>query len=184
MRAIAERNAHPVEQFTSPSAALAALSDDPPGCLIVDLTAGVPDAMELHGHLDAAGTDLPMIVVASHADVPMAVAAVKQGVFMLLTKPCESEALSKSIAEALDFNAEQRQRREQKQALLARYATLSDDEQRVLKLIVAGQSNKAIASHLSMAVRTVEARRASVLRKMEADSIAELVRLTVGLPSP
>jgi FixJ family two-component response regulator len=177
--AIAAQHGSEVLAFSSVADFVGGFRGDPPGCLLVDL-----DLLcygDVKRHLLTEGSHLPVIGLAGQADVAMAVSILKQGAFSLLKKPCVTAELRKSIEEALEHDAQQRPRRAEAQETLQRYATLNDDERQVFNLLVAGHANKMIAAQLQIGLRTVELRRATVLRKLQAGSIAELVRMAIAM---
>lgn len=150
-------------------------------CLITDLRMPDVDGVELLRRLKAAGAMLPAIVVTGHGDVQMAVEAMKNGALDFIEKPFSDDVLLQSIARAadqatskLDVDAAQSRTREKLQSL-------SDRELQVLKGVVQGQANKTIALELSLSPRTVEVYRAGLMSKMQARSLAELVRMVMDI---
>jgi len=151
------------------------------GCLVTDLRMPDIDGVELLRRLKAAGAMLPAIVVTGHGDVQMAVEAMKNGALDFIEKPFSDDVLLQSIARAadqatskLDVDAAQSRTREKLQSL-------SDRELQVLKGVVQGQANKTIALELSLSPRTVEVYRAGLMSKMQARSLAELVRMVMDI---
>lgn len=151
------------------------------GCLVTDLRMPDIDGVELLKRLKAAGMMLPAIVVTGHGDVQMAVEAMKNGAIDFIEKPFRDEVLLQSIARAvdqansrLDADAAETRTRE-------KLASLSDREIQVLKGVVQGQANKTIALELSLSPRTVEVYRAGLMNKMQAKSLAELVRMVMDI---
>jgi FixJ family two-component response regulator len=170
-----------IERYASAAEFLSNFRGDPPGCLVADIGLAGLSYDVVAAHLASQGSKLPVIALAWHADVPLAVSVLRRGALTLLEKPCASNELWQSVTEALAHDALQRQRRQQQEATRQRYAALNDDERRVLSLLVAGHANKMIASQLKIGLRTVELRRAAVLRKMNANSVAELVRMAIEI---
>ena len=150
------------------------------GCLVTDLRMPDIDGVELLRRLNAAGAMLPAIVVTGHGDVQMAVEAMKNGALDFIEKPFSDDVLIESIRRAVDrasslIDAEAAEARTRE-----RLASLSDRERQVLKGVVAGQANKTIAFELGISPRTVEVYRAGLMSKMQAKSLAELVRMVMG----
>jgi len=153
------------------------------GCLVTDLRMPDIDGVELLRRLRAGGNRIPALVITGHGDVPMAVAAMKAGAFDFIEKPFEDQVLIDSIrraAEEISNDANDDQR-----AIDARLATLTGREREVLSGIVAGLPNKTIGYDLDISPRTVEVHRANIMSKMDARSLADLVRmaLTAGVLS-
>lgn len=151
------------------------------GCLVTDLRMPDIDGVELLRRLGSDGHMLPTIVVTGHGDVQMAVEAMKNGALDFIEKPFSDDVLIASIGRAADkastrIDAEAAQAR-----TLERLASLSDRERQVLRGVVAGQANKAIAFDLGISPRTVEVYRAGLMGKMQAGSLAELVRMVMGI---
>jgi two-component system response regulator FixJ len=151
------------------------------GCLVTDLRMPDIDGVELLRRLSAQGSMLPAIVVTGHGDVQMAVEAMKNGALDFIEKPFSDEVLIESIqravakaTSALDADAARNKIRE-------KLATLSERELQVLHGVVQGQPNKVIAYELGISPRTVEVYRAGLMNKMQATSLAELVRMVMGI---
>jgi two-component system response regulator FixJ len=151
------------------------------GCLVTDLRMPDIDGVELLRRLSAQGSMLPAIVVTGHGDVQMAVEAMKNGALDFIEKPFSDEVLIASIERAvaratssLDAEAAETKVRE-------KLATLSERELQVLRGVVQGQANKNIAFDLGISPRTVEVYRAGLMSKMQAGSLAELVRMVMGI---
>lgn len=174
------------EAYDSARAFLAAYVPGRGGCLIADVRMPDMDGLELQDELSRQGITLPMIVVTGHADVPLAVRAMKSGAIDLIEKPFDSEQLIDTVKRALAEAVGVRQQVAESQAAAARIAGLSLRERQVLELLVAGRSNKVIAFELAISPRTVEIHRAHVMEKMSARSLSELVRaaLAAGVTPP
>jgi len=149
------------------------------GCLITDLRMPDMDGVELLRRLRAAGALLPAIVITGHGDVQMAVEAMKNGALDFIEKPFADDVLVDSIARAVSRAAEQHQSFAAIEQLRSRLDTLSDRERQVLGGVVAGQANKTIAFNLGISPRTVEVYRAGLMAKMQARSLADLVRMVM-----
>ncbi len=153
---------------------------DAPGCAIIDLQLPGLDGLELQEKLRKQGAPLPVIFLTGHGDIPTSVRAMKHDAVDFLTKPVCAEDLLAAVQRALIGDAEAREARRQKQELSARYAKLTPREREVLALIVRGFLNKHVAFELGTTERTIKAHRAQIMAKMQADSLAELVRLTAN----
>jgi FixJ family two-component response regulator len=149
------------------------------GCLLADTqTPGLqgPKAIE---RLSGKGIHLPVIWLSARPDVNAAVKAVKAGAFHYLGKPCEDEELAEVLQDAIVWDAENRRRLVFCAKVRRRLDRLSPGERQVLELLVDGQSNKGIAAELNVSIRTVEVRRAKLMKKMYVQSLAELIRAIV-----
>lgn len=150
-----------------------------PGCLVTDIRMRGMSGLELQEELRSRNISLPVIVLTAHARTPLTVRAIKAGAVTLLDKPYESEDLWDAIRGALAVDAADRAKHERLHALRARLEQLTPSERAVLDMVVAGKPNKTIAQRLDVSVRTVENRRREVLQKLQADSVAELVRMVI-----
>lgn len=152
-----------------------------PGCLVLDIRMPGLGGMELQERLLAMGSSIPIIFITGHADVPMAVEAMQKGAFDFIEKPVRDQDLLERIADALNADRTQRSRRENLSEIEARLSRLTKREREVMELIVAGKPNKIIAWELGASQRTIEIHRARVMDKMQARSLAELVRMSLQL---
>jgi two-component system response regulator FixJ len=152
-----------------------------PGCVITDVRMPGMSGMELIGELKKIGAPHPVIVLTGHADVPLAVEAMKAGVSDFLEKPFEDEALVAAVRAALASDESGAGRDAERADLRARLDQLTQREREVFDAIVAGDSNKTAALKLGISPRTVEIYRANVMTKMRAQSLSELVRLALRL---
>lgn len=150
-----------------------------PGCIITDVRMPEMNGLEMVRRLSDLGVRHPVIVMTGHADVPLAIEAVRAGVKDFIEKPFDDEALLVSVRSALSQGLETAQQDEQAQDIRTRLDSLSTREQQVLDGLVAGQANKVIAYDLGISPRTVEVYRANVMTKMEARSLSELVRMSI-----
>jgi two-component system response regulator FixJ len=125
------------------------------------------------------GLSLPVVVISAHADVPLAVQAMKEGALDLLEKPFTDESLLSAVRQALAYDSGKRARDLQAQEIQRRLTTLTSRENEVLAALLRGQPNKIIAHELGISVRTVEVHRANVMAKMQAGSLPELVRMSL-----
>jgi two-component system, LuxR family, response regulator FixJ len=149
------------------------------GCLVVDLRMPGMSGVELQERLSQEGITLPIIMVTGFGDISNAVRAMKNGALTFLEKPCTEQSLWTSISEALNRQADVRQKLFQRIEIRDRLKTLTADEFRVLEKLIEGKSNKVIASKLDIGLRTVEFRRALILKKMQVSSLPELVRVAM-----
>ena len=147
------------------------------GCIVTDVRMPELTGVELIGRLKALGVKDPVIVITGHADVPMAIQAMKAGVADFLEKPFSDDAILGAIRAALARQVGREEADAERQAIEARIASLSQRESEVMEGLVAGHANKVIAYDLSISARTVEVYRANVMTKMQAGSLSELVRM-------
>jgi FixJ family two-component response regulator len=174
------------ETYESGEDFLARFNRSSNGCVVVDMRMSGMSGMELQEQLAIEGLELPVIIITGYADVPSAVAAMRNGAITFLEKPCSEHKLWESISQALQRQAALGELRRQRIEIRSRLATLTADENRVLDKLIEGRPNKAIAKELDLGLRTVELRRATILHKLDARSLAELVRMVVfaGESSP
>lgn len=165
--------------YDSAAALLVHAENLPPGCIVTDVRMPDMNGLEMVRRLSEMGVRHPVIVMTGHADVPLAIEAVRAGVKDFIEKPFDDEALISSIRSALAEQADAVEREEQDAELRDRLASLSTRERQVLEGLVAGHANKVIAYDLEISPRTVEVYRASVMTKMQARSLSELVRMTI-----
>lgn len=147
------------------------------GCIVTDVRMPEMSGVELIDRLQALKVPDPVIVITGHADVPMAIQAMKAGVSDFLEKPFSDDAILGAIRSALARHCGRKEADAQREAITARMATLSQREKEVLDGLVQGHANKVIAYDLSISARTVEVYRANVMAKMNAGSLSELVRM-------
>ncbi len=149
------------------------------GCLLLDVRMPGMSGLELQEYLQQHEIDIPVIIITGHGDVPMSVRAMKKGAIDFIEKPFNDELLLDAIRNALAVNEKQREKRALRAELAARVATLTPREHQVMEMVTAGRSNKEIAAELGVSAKTVEAHRAKVMDKMQAGSLAELVRMSM-----
>ncbi len=170
---------HPVRAFASAADFLAAYAGEP-GCLVLDVRMPGMTGLELQRKLADDGVSLPVVMISGHADVRTAVAAMTLGAVTLLEKPFRLEELLGHVRAALARDAAERAARQSARAAGARLAGLTAKEREVLDLIAAGRTNREMADALGLSVRAVEDRRARLMKKANAGSVAELVRHIVA----
>lgn len=170
-----------VECYASGREFLDNYSPDRPGCIVLDLRMPQLSGLEIIDELAARKIETPIIMISGHGDIPAAVAAMKAGAVDFLEKPFRGAALMESVRRAIDLDTRNRKAHAEYRALVDRYESLAADEKDVLELTVAGKPDKAIATRLDLSLRTIQLRRASVMRKMNAHSRAELIRLAQTL---
>jgi two-component system response regulator FixJ len=168
------------EAHASARAFLDAYQPGRPACLIADIRMPDMDGLELQEELNRRNAGLPVIVVTGHADVPLAVRAMKAGAVDLIEKPFDDTLLLASVKRALAQAHGAREQAAATESAKTRIASLSARERQVLELLVAGQPNKIIAFELDISPRTVEIHRAHVMEKMEAKSLSDLVRAAIA----
>lgn len=152
-------------------------SGGPPRCVVLDVRMPGMSGPEAQETLVNRGIEVPIIFVTAHADVPIAVTAIKRGAFDFIEKPFAESELLKRIEEALSFATETAAQQTQVASIKARLESLSEREKQVLDAVVNGKMNKTIAYDLDISIKTVEAHRARVMEKMEANSLAHLIRM-------
>lgn len=168
-----------VETFSSAREFLDAYDPERPGCLVLDVRMPGMSGLELQGRLERLGSTLPIVFVTAFGDIPMAVRAVKAGAVDFIQKPFRDQELLEKIGRAIAENARLREESSAVERVAARIGSLTPREREVMALVAAGKSNKAIARELGLSQRTVEVHRARVMEKMEADSLADLVRMVL-----
>ncbi len=165
--------------YETAPALLARIDDLEPGCIITDVRMPGMSGLELVAQLKELGVVHPVIVLTGHADVALAIEAMKAGVLDFLEKPFDDEALLGAVRSALAAGEGEFGRRAEQAEVERRVASLTDRERDVFEAVVAGDSNKAAAIRLGISPRTVEIYRANVMEKMGAKSLSELVRLAL-----
>lgn len=151
------------------------------GCLVLDIRMPGLGGLELQDELITRGSTLPIIFITGHGDVPMAVDAMQKGAVDFIQKPFRDQELLDRIREALSKDKERRALREQHAEVDSRLQRLTKREREVFDLVVTGKPNKVIAFELDVSQRTVEIHRARVMEKMEARSLADLVRMHMSM---
>lgn len=169
-----------VEAYSAARGFLDAYDPGRPGCLVLDVAMPGMSGLELHHKLLQAKIDLPVVFITGHGNVQMAVAAMQAGAVGFLEKPCREQELWEVIRKALERDAENRRRKDRREAAQRRMARLSPGERRGLELILDGKRNRQIAAELGVSIRTVEDRRSRLMHKMQVHSLVDLVQLAMS----
>jgi FixJ family two-component response regulator len=168
-----------VETYADAAEFLARFQPGHPGCLLLDVRMPGMSGLKLQEVLLERQIRIPLVFITAHADVPMAVRAVRGGALDFIEKPFDDEALIALIRRALEIDASTRLRNEQEIGFAARLSTLTPREREVLERIIAGGLNKVIARDLGITIKTVETHRARIMAKLGVNSVAELVERMV-----
>ena len=169
------------QTFGSGQELLDATLPDVPRCLVLDVRLPGLSGLNLQRELAERGIQIPIIFITGHGDIPMSVQAMKAGAVEFLTKPFRDQDLLDAIEQATERDRSARKERSEMGELGERFETLSPREREVMRLVVAGLLNKQIAAELGISEKTVNVHRSQVMQKMEADSLAQLVRMAEKL---
>jgi FixJ family two-component response regulator len=174
------------ELFGSIQDFLAGSHLDRPGCLVLDVRLPGRSGLEFQEDLVKANVHLPVVFISGHADVPMSVRAMKAGAIEFLTKPVRHQELLDAIQTAIGRDLDRREREENVASIRAGFESLTQRERQVMALVVGGMPNKQIAAELGIGMTTVKLHRGRVMQKMEASSLAQLVRMAdhLGVSRP
>lgn len=163
--------------FTSAEEFLAARPPDGPACLVLDVQMPGLSGLDLQRELAQHGRAIPIVFTTGHGDIPMTVEAMKAGAIGFLSKPFRNQDMIDAIKEGIARDRESRKKLDEVAELRTRYDSLTAREREVFALVTRGSLNKQIAMELGTSERTVKAHRAQVVAKMQADSVADLVRM-------
>jgi FixJ family two-component response regulator len=173
-----------VETFASAPEFLQSSHSDAPSCLVLDIRMPGLSGLDLQREMAEANIHTPIIFITGHGDIPMTVRAMKAGAVEFLTKPFRDQDLLDAIQQALDHDRAARQEQAETAELRSRFDSLTPRESEVFALVVTGLLNKQIALQLGTSEITIKQHRHQVMRKMNADSFAELVRMAEKLEIP
>lgn len=169
--------------FASTRELMEAPLSERPGCLVLDVRMPGSSGLDLQHHLAAAGNPKPIVFVTGHGDIPMSVQAMKAGAVDFLTKPFRDQTLLDAVSAGIERDRAQRADAESARRQGERYATLTTRERQILREVTRGRLNKQIGFDLGISEVTVKLHRSSVMRKMEARSLGELIQSWNLLPA-
>ena len=167
--------------FKTPQEFLRSDRSDAPSCLVLDVRLPGLSGLDLQRELVNTDPPIQIVFITAHGDIPMTVQALKAGAVDFLTKPFRDQELLDAVQRAIDRDRARRHHRADLAELRGRYESLTQREREVMTLVVSGRLNKQIAAELHTSEATVKAHRAQLMRKMEADSVARLVRVAEEL---
>jgi RNA polymerase sigma factor (sigma-70 family) len=173
-----------VECFDSTDALLQRKLPDAPSCLVLDVRLRGLSGLDFQRELAARNIRIPIVFVTGHGDIPMSVRAMKAGAIEFLTKPYRDQDMLDAIRIALDRDRSRREKEKQATELKERFNALTPREQEVISMVVSGMLNKQIARQLGTAENTVKVHRSRAMEKMNAQSIADMVRMIEKLKGP
>ncbi|MCK4585881.1 MAG: response regulator transcription factor [Gammaproteobacteria bacterium] len=165
-----------VKTYESPTVFLQEYREGGPGCLILDVRMPEISGLDLQEQLIKSGFTLPIIIITGHADVPMAIRALKAGAFDFIEKPFNDQLLIERIQQAIEHCQNLSKKNQLRQKVNERLSKLTAREKQVLEGVVSGKSNKIIAKELDISIKTIEVHRANLMAKMDASSLSDLIR--------
>ncbi len=165
--------------FASAEDFLKAWSSDLTGCILVDVRMPTRSGLQLQRDLNRCQNLMPVIVLTGHADVPIAIQAMKQGAYDFIEKPYSDSELLASVTTALELGRELSHAELERDAIVRLLESLTDRETEVMQLVVEGSTNKAVAARLGISEKTVEVHRARVMEKTAARTLSELIRISL-----
>jgi len=179
-----ESAGYPVSAYSNAESFLAYFEPEARGCLVLDVRMPGMNGLELQERLIRRGQHLPIIFITGHGDVPMAVSAIKRGALDFIEKPFQDQELLARIQSVVNSGRGPLEIRERQRLVASRLEMLSRREREVMDRVIEGKPNKCIAKDLGISVKTVEAHRARMMGKLDVNSVAELVRFSVGWNRP
>lgn len=176
----------PVRLFDEGQAFLEAYQPGTPGCVVMDVRMPGISGMDLHRLLRERDPDIPVIIVTGHADVPMAIRAMKEGAFDFIEKPYNDQHMLERVQAAIAHHQDLWREREEAEGLRQRFDELTPREAQVMLAVLRGHANKRIAADLGISIKTVELHRTNLMNKLGLRTATELVRLAIkaGIEAP
>jgi len=173
-----------VETFASAKEFLARSRTELPNCVLLDLQLPGLSGLDLQKRMAEVGLEIPIVFLTGHGNIPVSVQAMKAGAVQFLTKPVDEQELLQAIEEAVERDRRTRQQQVEMSELRDRYESLTGREQEVMQKVISGMLNKQIAADLKITEDTVKFHRGHIMRKMNSDSLADLVRMAKDLAIP
>ncbi len=184
LRMLIKRLGLRIQTHASAEEFLSQISADTPGCLVLDMRMGGMSGMELQEKLLEESIQLPIIFITGYGDVPTAVRATRRGAIDFIEKPFDQETLLERIQQAVEQDIKTRQSRAQNAEIARRLANLSPREREVMGLVIAGKTSREIAQRLCRSEKTIKAHRLHLMKKLQARTSAELVRMAMSVREP